>query len=123
MRWLLNTTSWTPELVRLFDNNMKTFAVICVVIPIIVLSIVTAQFAVTYLLERLVHHVDGFNKRLILRIKRIVREHSPMLILMVYLECHTTIFEQYPLAKALMWVTYVVIFCMDDLDYMGGGDL
>ena len=118
MRWLLNTTSWTP--MDLLDNDIKALVAISVVIPIIVLSIATAQFAVTHLLERLVHHADGFLERLLLRVKRIVREHGTMLILMVYLGCHTTIFELYPWAKALMWVTYVVIFCMDDL---AGADL
>ena len=99
----------------LVDNDIKAFAAMCVVLQIIFLSIVTTHLATTYLLERFAHHADGFLKRLLRRIERVVREHGPILILMVYLGYRTTIFEQYPLAKALMWVTYVVIFCMDDL--------
>ena len=99
----------------LVDNDNKAFAAMCVVFQIILLSIVTTHLAATHLIGCFAHHADGFLKKLLRRIERVVREHGPMLILMVYLGYHTTIFEQYPLAKALVWLTYVVIFCMDDL--------
>jgi hypothetical protein len=121
MHWLLNNTaywaglnktSWTP--MDLLDNDVKTFAAIIVVLPIIILHVMVISIAFSCFLERLVPCASSFLERLRLRIERVVRENSPMILLMIYLGNTTTIFEQYPFVKPLMWLSYVVLFCMDD---------
>ena len=121
MHWLLNNTaywaglnktSWTP--MDLLDNDIKTFAAIMVVLPLIMLHVMVISIAFTCFLECLAPRALSFLKRLRLRFERLVRENIPMMILMIYLGNNTTIFEQYPFVKPLMWLSYVVLFCMDD---------
>ena len=122
MHWLLNNNtlswvglnmkSWTP--MDLLDNDVKVFAAILVVIPIIMVHVLAISLAISGFLECLVPCVLGIIERLRLRLARIVRENSTMLILMVYLGYNTTIFELYPFVNPLMWVSYVILFCMEE---------
>jgi hypothetical protein len=121
LQWLLNNTvSWaglnmtslTP--MDLLDDNTKIFAVHLVVLLIIMVHVLGISLAVSGFLECLMPCALGFIERLRLRLTRIVRENSPMLILMVYLRYNTTIFEQYPFVNPLMWLSYVILFCMED---------
>jgi hypothetical protein len=124
MHWLLNNNtlswvglnmkSWTP--MDLLDNDVKVFAAILFVIPIIMLHVLGISLAVSGFLECLVPCALGIIERLRLRLARIVRENSTMLILMVYLGYNTTIFELYPFVNPLMWVSYVILFCMEDVN-------
>ena len=121
MSWLLNNTmylaglnktSWTP--MDLLDNDIKIFAANVVVLTIIMMHVMAIAIPLTCLLERLAPHASSFIERRRLRFERLVRDNSPMIIFMIYLGNNTTIFQQYPFVKPLMWLSYVVLFCMDD---------